>query len=52
LDADHITEQISQLLNNKDKWKMEKEPYISQLIEQSQKPAQQLIQFLRQNISR
>ncbi|HIW31320.1 MAG TPA: polysaccharide pyruvyl transferase CsaB [Candidatus Paenibacillus intestinavium] len=50
LDADQFTEQMVQLLDDKAKWKTEKEPYISQLIEQSQKPAQQLIEFLRQNI--
>jgi len=52
LNADQFTAQVVKLLDGKEKWKTEKEPYISQLIEQSQKPAQQLIQFLRQNISR
>lgn len=52
LNADQFTEQVKQLLDDAHKWKMDKEPYIAQLIAQSQKPAQQLIEFLRQTISR
>lgn len=52
LNGDQFTDQLLQLLDHKEAWLTQKEPYISKLIEQSQKPAQQMIHFLRQNISR
>lgn len=50
--ADHFSNEVIAILDNRDEWLTQKDPYISSLIEQSQKPAQQLIQLLRHNISR
>lgn len=52
LSADHFMNEMTAILDNRDEWLIQKEPYISSLIEHSQKPAQQLVQLLRHNISR
>lgn len=52
LNAEQFTQEIVELLRHKEQWKAEKSGKINQLIEQSQKPAQQISRYLRQNISR
>jgi len=52
LHAEVFTREILQLLQNKELWQSEKADVINALITESQKPAQQICQYLRQNISR
>lgn len=52
LSADSFADAVGKLLDEKNCWLVQKEQFITNLIEQSQKPAQQFIQFVRHNISR
>lgn len=52
LDAETFADAASALLDNLEDWRAAHRPAIDQLIQQSQKPAQQIIHFLRHNISR
>lgn len=52
LDQDQFVEQMLMLLDNRHEWQEQHKRQIDLLIEQSQQPAQQIIQFLRQHITR
>lgn len=52
LNPEQFAQEMSELLHNKEQWKALKAEKINLLIEQSQKPAQQISHYLRQNISR
>lgn len=52
LDAEQFAGQMLILLDQRQQWQEQHNRQIGTLIEQSQKPAQQIVQFLRQNITR
>lgn len=52
LDAEQFAQEVVALLDHRMDWQKQHERQIVTLIQQSQKPAQQIVQFLRQNISR
>ncbi|MCM3635239.1 polysaccharide pyruvyl transferase CsaB [Paenibacillus camelliae] len=52
LESKEFVEQMGNILDHRDQWLEQRSRQIQTLKEQSQKPAQQISQFLRQNISR
>jgi len=52
LEPELFVKEMINILDHRDQWLQQRERQIQTLIEQSQKPAQQISQFLRQNISR
>lgn len=52
LESEKFVKEMLDILDHRDQWLQQRARQIQTLIEQSQKPAQQISQFLRQNISR
>lgn len=52
LNSEQFVTEMLQTLDHREQWKEQHKQKIDELIQQSQKPAQQIVQFLRQNITR